>query len=114
MMIIIIIIIITKKGSLKELTLANLVCIFCGWLALVYLYKIRINHQSLGHLDQTLSCSIPLQIGILFDAKVWNGAIFCCHRTRGNDAFHEKIQRERRWFQEPTSNGECVETDLHY
>ena len=23
-----------------------------------------------GHLDQTLSCNIPLQIGILFDAEV--------------------------------------------
>ena len=27
----------TKKDYLKELTLANLVCIFYGWLALVFL-----------------------------------------------------------------------------
>ena len=33
--------------------------------------KLEMGHQSQkGHLDQTLSFSIPLQIGILFDAEV--------------------------------------------
>ena len=41
-----------------------------GWLQYFYFYKTRNSRQSLGHLDQTLSCNIPLQIGILFDAEV--------------------------------------------
>ena len=49
-----------KKEYVKELTLANL----------LLQNSIGNSHPSLGHLDQTLSCSIPPQIGILFDAEL--------------------------------------------
>ena len=49
-----------KKEYVKELTLATL----------LLQNSIGNSHPSLGHLDQTLSCSIPPQIGILFDAEL--------------------------------------------
>ena len=44
--------------------------VLVGQTTRVIINKTRNSHQNLGHLDQTLSCSIPLQIGMLFDVEV--------------------------------------------
>ena len=68
--------ILTKKQYLKELTLANLVCILFGWLARSSVFtstklEIVIKVQAIQ------SCSIPLQIGILIDAEVCSSLARC-------------------------------------